>query len=160
MLDLIPKKFFVYVLVASVLFSVVSVLQANHARTELANLKAEMAIATQKSDREERTKEQFRQTQANRVANDDLLRQNLRQASAHSLDAATDGLRDAIANARPASEGANPAASAQTATTAIELLGYCANEYSELAKVTDKLSDQVTGLQDFVETATGVSESE
>lgn len=162
MLNLIPRWVLHYAVAALAILAGITTLQANFARTELANLKAEVATATQKAERGERTKEQDRQTQANRVANDDLKRQTTRQGSADSLDRATDSLRNTIAaaNARAASEGANAAASAQEASTARDLLGQCSVEYSNVAKVTDQLSDQVTGLQDFINTATGISESE
>jgi hypothetical protein len=138
----------------------VSISQTQKAKSDFAEFKAAVAVETQKAELAERTKEQSRQIQANRVANDDLKRQTTRQISADSLDRATDILRDEIANASSASQDSRSSTSTQDAATSIELLGQCAREYSEMAKVADKLSDQVMGLQDFVETASGINESD
>ena len=160
MLNLIPRWVLHYVILVLVIFAGITTLQANFARSELARVESELATSTQKAERAERAKEQALQTQANRVAKDDLKRQTTRQASADSLDLANDSLRGSVAaaNARTASQAPDVASLIAEATTARDLLGQCSSEYSNVAKVADQLSDQVTGLQDFVETATGISE--
>lgn len=123
-------------------------------RAALAKVKGDLATATQKAEREQRDKEQALQTQADRVAHDEQTRQTTRLAHAVGVDRAVDSLRSTIANAGSTSQGASLATLTQDAATARDLLGRCASEYSSVAKVADQLSDQVTGLQDFVATAT------
>ena len=152
MLKLIPDWLWVFVVAALVSLAGILAIQVNDARTELANLKAEVATATQKADREQRDKEQTLQTQANRVAHDDQTRQTTRLAHAVGVDRAGDSLRSTIANANAGATRQAPdvAALIADATTARNLLSQCASEYASVAKVADQLSDQVTGLQDFV----------
>lgn len=121
-------------------------------RANLAKVKADLATATQKADREQRDKEQALQTQADRVAHDDQTRQTTRLANAVGVDRAGDSLRSTIAhaNASATSKAPDVAALIADATTARDLLGQCSSEYASVAKVADQLSDQVTGLQDFV----------
>ena len=156
MLKLIPTWAWAYVVAALVILAGIATLQANHARTELANLKAELATATQKADREQRDKEQALQTQADRVAHDDQTRNTQRLTTAADLDFAALSLRGAIdsANARAAREATDVATLIADATIAREILGQCSERYSVVAKAADQLSDQVTGLLDFIETAT------
>lgn len=151
MLNLIPRWILLYLVGSLTLLFGLAVLQRNIARTELANLKAEVAAATQKADREQRDKEQALQTQANRVAHEDQTRQTTRLAHAVGVDRAVDSLRSTIdrTNASATRQAPDVAALAADAITARYLLRQCASEYSSVAKVADQLSDQVTGLQDF-----------
>jgi len=125
--------------------------QRDEARTNLAIAQAQNAQATANAQAAMRLTEQAAQKLTDQVAQDDHKRQTIRFTSAAGSDRAVAGLLNAIAaaNARAASESASAAASAEAAATARELLGACAAEYRDVAKVTDTLSDQVTGLHQF-----------
>ena len=106
-----------------------------------------------------RTEEQAKQIEAERIANEQAQRE---QASRTALDTATARNRSLLttiaqlnANAAAAKlPDTGPqsctAADIDAATTARTALGECSSRYTALGGIADRLSGQVTGLQDYV----------
>ena len=109
---------------------------------------------------EKTRKEQAKQLEAERVANDQAVREEKSRRALVAAEQRNRGLLNTIAqlNARAADRADVPSTSTATsvatgageAATARELLGRCSTRYSELAGSADELRDQVVGLQDFV----------
>ena len=109
-----------------------------------------------------RTEEQAKQIEAERIANEQAQRE---QASRTALDTATARSRsllttiaqlNANAAARLSSPGPQSCTTADidAGTTARTALGECSSRYTALGGVADRLSGQVTGLQDYVRSVT------
>jgi gas vesicle protein len=98
-----------------------------------------------------RSREQAMQTNAERIASE-LDKTNTRLADQSVAATRTvRGLRDEVArlNARPAPACPEAATIFVEASTARDLLATCADEYRAVAADADRLSAQVTGLQDW-----------
>lgn len=121
---------------------------------EFATYKSEVAENTRKAELAARAKEQAMRKQVDRIANDQAKKQTELAAAAARADATAAGLRDEIErlNASPAPTDPRSAALAREASTARKLLGACAERYRSVAKITDEMKEQVTGLQDFAAT--------
>lgn len=96
----------------------------------------------------------LRQRNAEKVANEQALKEAARQAAAASAAAALRRVRAEITRFNTRTDPYPPgdaglAACAGEATTGRELFGESAQAYVELAAETDQLSDQVAGLQRF-----------
>jgi len=104
-----------------------------------------------RAEAEARSREQAMQTNAERIASE-LEKTNARLAdqSAAATRSAR-GLRDEVTrlNARPAPTCPESAAIFVEASTARDLLATCADEYRSVAQDADRLSLQVTALQDW-----------
>ena len=114
-------------------------------------------------ERETREQEQAQQQAAERIARDQALREKALRDAAASADARNRSLHSTIAqlNANAMAAAAHVPGTSQSAcsssepdgaTTARNALGQCSSRYAAVAVVADRLSSQVTGLQDFVQT--------
>lgn len=111
---------------------------------------AEHSIALQRASEAARKQEQLLNKKVQEVAQNAAKRQRILEERVASADLAVNGLLDDIAAAnRRASENPTTAANPDAASSARELLGECAKEYSGVAKEADRLSDTVRGLQDY-----------
>jgi uncharacterized protein involved in exopolysaccharide biosynthesis len=109
------------------------------------------AQAMQRAEAQARALEREMQANTERITNE-IDKANARLADQSTATARTArGLRDEIArlNARPAPACPEAAAIFGEASTARDLLAACADEYREMAADADRLSIQVTGLQDW-----------
>jgi hypothetical protein len=105
----------------------------------------------QQAEAAARAREQAMQTNAERIASE-LDKTNTRLADQSVAATRTvRGLRDEVArlNARPAPACPEAATVFVEASTARNLLATCADEYRAVAADADRLSAQVTGLQDW-----------
>ena len=154
--DLIPGVVYVVVIVLLTMLFGVRHMQANGYRMELAQVRAEVASATLHAEQQARARENSLRQQVERIATHAIQRQNQRDRVLADAQRANAGLRDTIArlNSRPTPADPVAASYADEAGTARELLGSCAQEYRAVAAEADKLSDQVTALQEY---ATSVS---
>ena len=122
--------------------------------------KARMEAAQKRAIAEvaERNQEQAKQIEAERIAREQAQRE---QAARTALDTATARNRSLLTtiaqlNANAAARLSSPGAQSCSArdidagTTARELLGECSSQYTALGGIADRLSGQVTGLQDYV----------
>lgn len=125
-----------------------------------AKRKADDAEAARQRDEAERRKEQTRQQEADRIANEQAEKQREQQARDQRTDATVRSLRATITDLNQQLDGL-PAAGADSgsatvadgARTARELLGTCADRYVAVAKDADRFRDQISGLQSFVTNA-------
>ncbi len=107
---------------------------------------------------QEASTEKLRQLRnAERIAENDALKEKDRARRDRDTAVAVDGMRSTIAalNGRDVSEaGASPAAlaAAARAAAARELLGRCTETYRGVAAAADRLRDQVAGLLDYNDT--------
>lgn len=149
--DLIPGWIYVLTIAAMTMFGGVRHMQANHYRHELANSKMEAAKATLEAEKQARARENSLRQQVERIATNAMQRQTDRDRELAAAHRANAGLRDTISslNARPAPADPVAASYAHEAGAARELLGACAQEYRAVAAEADKLSDQVTALQEY-----------
>lgn len=110
----------------------------------------------------ERTKEQAKQQEAERIAHEQVQREQAQSAALAAAESRNRSLHTTIAQlnadaaARLSSSGPQSctAADIDAATTARTALGECSSRYTTLGGVADRLSGQVTGLQDFVRSVT------
>jgi colicin import membrane protein len=134
------------------------------ARTECAQANDQRERQDAEADRQreaaERTKEQTRQQEADRIANDQAQKEREQDARNQRAAATTRSLRATIDELNRQLEGlsglgADPerAALADGARVARELLGSCAERYREVAADADRYRDQVGGLQSFAKHA-------
>lgn len=132
-------------------------MQTLKARTDLAEFKQQSAMQMARAQETARQIETKARHEAERIANEHAKALESVEARAAASRRSADGLRNVIAalNARPAPQDAAAAAFFAEVRTARELLATCADEYRTVAGEADRLSIQVTGLQDFVTTATG-----
>ena len=106
----------------------------------------------------ERSKEQAKQIEAERIAHEQAQREQAQRNALAAADSRNRSLHTTIAQlnadaaARLSSTGAQSCTSADfdAATTARTALGECSGRYTALGGVADKLSGQVSGLQDYV----------
>ena len=149
---------------------------AERVRTEWSTVEAKRAAdeaqarmrATQQlaiKERETRAQEQAQQQVAERIARDQAQREKSLRDAAVSADARNRSLHSTIAqlNANAMATVAHVPGAPQSACSSTELdggtaarnaLGQCSSQYAAVAVVADRLSSQVTGLQDFVQTLT------
>ena len=124
-----------------------------HLQTEFAQYKASVALLIAQAQASARARER-ELTQTNERLTDELAAKDrtlvARDTAARRSDA---GLRDEInrLNARPAPANPEAAHFAHEAGVARELLGECSEAYRGVARETDALRDQVSGLQTYVE---------
>lgn len=130
--------------------------QAKAAESEA---RAKAALKRAADETAARLAEQAKQKETERIAHEQAQRE---QASRAALDTATSRNRSLLttiaqlnANAAAAKlSGPGPqscsAADIDGATTARNALGECSSRYTALGGITDKLSGQVTGLQDYI----------
>lgn len=106
------------------------------------------------AERAARSDELIRSRNAERTAHEQAKREKATLARAAAAERAVGQLRDEIAalNARPVPEDPRAAALAVEASTARNLLGRCADAYRRVDGRAQALGDQVTGLQDWVQT--------
>lgn len=106
------------------------------------------------AERAARSDELIRSRNAERTAHEQAKREKATLARAAAAERAVGQLRDEIAalNARPVPEDPRAAALAVEASTARDLLGRCADAYRRVDGRAQALGDQVTGLQDWVQT--------
>lgn len=150
--DLVPGWVWAAITAVALLMTGVFYVKANAAKTELANYRAEVAMATAKAQDEARAREAELQRNADKIARNAHERETKLRASAATANLVAGQLRDDIArlNARATPEDPGAAAYAHEARTSRELLGSCADRYRDVAQEADGLRDQVTGLQEFV----------
>ncbi len=136
----------------------VKLTKADWAQERAAWSEERAALATQyaAAQKAARDEEKRRADEAQRIVDDLGKAQAATAVRAVRAERAADGLRDTIAalNARPLPDAPScPAAAghAREATVARELLGACAEEYRGVAAEADRLRDQVTGLQGWVD---------
>ena len=106
----------------------------------------------------ERSQEQAKQIEAERIAHEQAQREQTQRDALAAADSRNRSLHTTIAQlnadaaARLSSTGAQSCTSADfdAATTARTALGECSGRYTALGGVADKLSGQVSGLQDYV----------
>ena len=106
----------------------------------------------------ERSQEQAKQIEAERIAHDQAQREQAQRNALAVAESRNRSLHTTIAQlnanaaARLSSTGAQSCTSADfdAATTARTALGECSGRYTALGGVADKLSGQVSGLQDYV----------
>ena len=106
----------------------------------------------------ERSQEQAKQIEAERIAHEQAQREQAQRDALAAADSRNRSLHTTIAQlnadaaARLSSTGAQSCTSADfdAATTARTALGECSGRYTALGGVADKLSGQVSGLQDYV----------
>ena len=106
----------------------------------------------------ERSQEQAKQIEAERIAHEQAQREQAQRNALAAADSRNRSLHTTIAQlnadaaARLSSTGAQSCTSADfdAATTARTALGECSGRYTALGGVADKLSGQVSGLQDYV----------
>ena len=154
--DLIPGWTWALTVVALVMSLLISDNKTQAARAALASTTALVATATAKAEATARATEKTLQTQAERITHEhDQKTKDIATHAAAALHAAN-SLRGTIdqLNARSATAAPEPASLARQATTARDLLATCADTYRRVAADTDELSTQVSGLQDFIATAT------
>ena len=121
------------------------------ARTKAAQMRAVEEAA-------ERTKEQAKQQEAERIAHEQVQREQAQSAALAVAESRNRSLHTTIAqlNADAAARLSSPgpqsctASDIDAATTARTALGECSSRYTALGGVADQLSGQVTGLQDYV----------
>jgi hypothetical protein len=115
---------------------------------------AERLVADERAARAE---EQRLADESIRITAEQASRERVASDRAARAERAAVGLRDEIArlNARPAPKDAEAAGFAHEAGVARELLGACTKEYQSLARESDGLGDQVTGLQQWVASTQG-----
>jgi phage protein D len=108
----------------------------------------------------ERDQEQAKQIEAERIAHEQAQREQAQSNALAAADSRNRSLLTTIAQlnadaaARLSSTGPQSCTSADidAATTARTALGECSSRYTALGGVADKLSGQVSGLQDYVRT--------
>jgi hypothetical protein len=119
----------------------------------LAECRESVAYALRQAEAQARERERAMTAQTEKVANEASKREQVLAYRAAAVERVNRGLRDEVArlNARPAPENPESASYANEARAARELLGACADEYRAVATDADRLRDQVTGLQQYVE---------
>lgn len=112
----------------------------------------------QHAEADARAKEKEMQANAERIAYESENKTTQLVVQSAAASRAANGLRNEIArlNARPAPACPEAAAIAVEASTARDVLGECSEKYRAVASEADRLSAQVTGLQDY---ATGVCQA-
>lgn len=131
--------------------------EATRKATE-AQASAQAAQQRAAAEAAQRTAEQEKQKEAERIAHEQAHRE---QASRAALDAATASNRSLLTtiaklNADAAARLSGPGAQScsttdiDAAARARTALGECSGRYTAVAGVADQLTDQVTGLQDYV----------
>ncbi|HDR9757557.1 TPA: DUF2514 family protein [Burkholderia cepacia ATCC 25416] len=120
----------------------------------------EDAQAARKREADERTKEQTRQQEADRIANDQSQKEREQDARNQRAAATTRSLRATIDELNRHLEGLSGASTdperaslVNGARVARELLGSCADRYRAVAADADRYRDQVGGLQSFIKHA-------
>lgn len=149
--DLIPGWVYVLAIAALTMFGGVRHMQANYYRHELTSVRAQTVQATLEAEKQARARENTLRQQVERIATHAMQRQTDRDRELAAAHRANAGLRDTISrlNARPAPADPVAASYADEAGAARELLGACAQEYRAVAADADRLSDQVTALQEY-----------
>lgn len=122
--------------------------------------KARMQAAQKRALAEvaERDLEQAKQKEAERIAHEQVQREQAQNSALAAAESRNRSLHTSIAqlNANAAARLSSPgpqsctAADIDAATTARTALGECSNRYTALGGIADRLSGQVTGLQDYV----------
>lgn len=114
-------------------------------------LKQEHAEAVQEAVTDARAKERDMQVNTERIADETTKKNDQLVIQSVAVNRAVVGLRAEVArlNARPAPVCPEAAAIAVEASTARDVLGECSERYRAVASETDRLSVQVTGLQDY-----------
>lgn len=122
------------------------------AQMSLQSYKTEVAENTAKAQEAARGKERKMQDEIDKLAQKVQKREKVLASNAVSSQRTVNSLRDKIAslNSRPATQNPQLAACTREAGVARELLGSCSERYSGVARDADELRDQVTGLQEFV----------
>lgn len=125
---------------------------ASYAKLALEKYRAEVAHNTAKLEREFRSRETQMRLDMERISNDATKKQAILVGRIAAADRSAGSLRDEIARLNARGAPADPVAAgyADEARTARELLGTCSREYRTVAEDADRLRDQVTGLQDYV----------
>lgn len=120
----------------------------------------EDAEAARKREAAERTKEQTRQQEADRIANEQAQKDRARDArdqraavTTRSLRATIDELNRQLEGLSGTSTDPERASLVNGTRVARELLGSCAERYREVAADADRYRDQVGGLQSFAKHA-------
>ena len=106
----------------------------------------------------ERDQEQAKQIEAERIAREQAQREQAQSAALAAAESRNRSLHTTIAqlNANAAAQLSSTgpqsctAADLDAATTARTALGECSSRYTALGGIADRLSGQVTGLQDYV----------
>lgn len=149
--DLIPGWVYVLAITALTMFGGVRHMQASHYRHQLENVRSEAAQATLEAEKQARARENTIRQQVERIATHAMQRQTDRDRELAAAHRANAGLRDTISslNASPAPADPIAASYAHEAGAARELLGACAQEYRAVAAEADRISDQVTALQEY-----------
>lgn len=106
----------------------------------------------------ERDQEQAKQIEAERIAREQAQREQAQSAALAAAESSNRSLHTTIAqlNANAAARLSSPgpqsctAGDIDAATTARTALGECSSRYTALGGIADRLSGQVTGLQDYV----------
>ncbi|WP_175716570.1 DUF2514 family protein [Burkholderia anthina] len=121
------------------------------------NRMREDAEAARRRETTERTKEQARQQEADRIAHEQANKEREQQArdqraaaTTRSLHATIDELNRQLVGVSGAGADAARFVLADGTRVARELLGSCAERYRAMAADADGLRDQVDGLQSFV----------
>lgn len=126
----------------------------------LISMQAAQKLATDQAN--VRAQEHFKQQEAERIAREQVQREQKLQGTLDVATASNRSLHTTIAqlNANAAaamsSSSAHASCSAEldAATIARNALGACSNRYTAVAAVADQLAIQVTGLQDHVQSVT------
>lgn len=132
--------------------------KADWAEDRLAWQQERAALATQYAAAEKlaRAEEKRRADEAQRIADELAVLQAATAARAAAAERTAHSLRDTIArlNGRPVPDAPGcPAVASYAGEAAVarELLGACATQYQGVAAEADRLRDQVTGLQGWVD---------
>ncbi|HEM9000727.1 DUF2514 family protein [Burkholderia cenocepacia] len=165
------KGFAIDALAASVVVGVLLYGRAHYIGVGEATVQAQWRQADDKREREdaeaarkreaaERTKEQTRQQEADRIANEQAQKDRARDArdqraavTTRSLRATIDELNRQLEGLSGASADPERASLVNGTRVARELLGSCAERYREVAADADRYRDQVGGLQSFAKHA-------
>lgn len=131
-----------------------------NAQRQADEAKARMEAAQKRAIAEvtERDQEQAKQIEAERIAREQAQREQAQSAALAAAESSNRSLHTTIAqlNANAAARLSSPGPQSCTAsdidagTTARTALGECSSRYTALGGIADRLSGQVTGLQDYV----------
>ena len=128
-----------------------------------ATARMEAAKKSAAAETKARTEEQAKQIEAERIAHEQAQREQAQRTSLAAAESRNRSLHTTIAQlnanaaaAKLSGTGAQSCTSADVdaATTARTALGECSSRYTALGGVADRLSGQVTGLQDYVRSVT------
>lgn len=119
---------------------------AEHVRGQWAQAKAEQLAAQAEAERTARLREQAMIDQLRKAQYEAAERETALRAAAAAAGAAAGSLRNDLAVARSRLSAATAEACRATASTALELLGTCADEYRAVAAAADGHAADVQAL--------------